>query len=142
MSQDNTLARHLGRDRIAENVWSRRPRTPGAGNREHPVRVAENTWYRSRRPRTPGAGNREHPVRIAEDIRPSQSSEDTQSPDLSDFRSSRCSIYTRNFARYFLPSFDNSEPAAPRTDTPKRDERERERERDREREIRKERDRA
>jgi len=50
--------------RAAENTrhGKRRPRTPGAGDREHPVRVAENTRYGNRRPRTPGQGSREHPV--------------------------------------------------------------------------------
>jgi len=33
-----------------------------SGSPEHPVRVAENTRHRSRRPRTPDAGNREHPA--------------------------------------------------------------------------------
>jgi len=87
---------------------------------EHPVRESENA--RHGKPRTPGQGNREHPVRVTENTWPDQSSEDTRSPDPSAFRLSRCSIYTRNFARYFPSPFDNS--AAPRTDTPKREKKE------------------
>jgi len=98
-----------GRDWVAENARRRKPRTPdtGARGRERPAQKTENTWHRSRRPGTSGAGNREHPVRIAEDTRPGQSSEDTRSPDPSDFRSSRCSIYTRNFARLPLQTFND-----------------------------------
>jgi len=121
-----------------------KPRTPGTGNREHPVRKPRtpgtgNRERPVRKPRTPGTGNREHPVRKprtpgtgqeAENTqhktgsreRPAretentrsgkprtpglgQSSENARSSDLIAYRSSRCSIYTRIFARYFPPLY-------------------------------------
>jgi len=64
MPRSNTLACHR-----KPTVADGKSRTPGVGDREHPVKVSENTRHGNRRPRTPGAGDREQPVRVAKNTR-------------------------------------------------------------------------
>jgi len=110
-----------------ENTRFGKPRTPGTGNREHPVWKAENT--RHRKPRTPSQGSRELPALVRALRTPGAR---TRVPF-----GRRGALFIPAIREVFSPPFDNSEPAAPRTCTPKRVKREIESE-----ETEKERDRA
>jgi len=131
---------------VVENTrhGNRRPRTPGAGNREHPVWEAENTQHGNRRPRTPGAGDREqpgqgsreHPAREQEAENARRRKPRTPGQGSREFPALVGALKTSGaqtrvpfdhcgapfipeFREYFPPPFNNSEPAAPRSCIPK-----------------------